>query len=422
MDGIRIVGVAVLLMVGLVARGQTAVGETNAALPGLTLAEAYARAVAHNEDLAIDAEEWRAAEARYRGARAGRWPELNASGSGEWRDTGEESRADNVYRAGVGARYPIFTGFRTTRVIEGRAAEREALEFDQMRAWQLLYLDVADVFFQVLSEERQLVALDAQMVALDERAQELERRVGLGRARRAELLAAQSQVANAQVLMAQSRGAIAGARELLAFVTGTIVDEVMLVDTSSLPDATLVERFLNSEVERPDIQAAAARLEAARANARAVQSERGVTVAADGHVYAYSDPGSPGDWDLTLQAELPLFDGGMRRAATAEQRAVVRTSELRLAQVQRLAGHDVRAAYAEMVSALGQWSALCDAERLAQANAELQAQDYALGRASNLDALTALAQERLVVRSRVAQEMQAKAALIRLHVAAGATP
>ncbi len=388
----------------------------------LTLPEAYALANARSETLAIGAEEWHAAEARYRQATAGRWPELSAVGTGNWRETGGTSGANRTTRAGLGGTYPIFTGFRTTHLVEARAAEEIASEQDLIRARQVLYLDVADAFYAALAADLELAALDAELQALEDQQAELQRRIKLGRSRRAELLSVQSEVANLRATVAESDGERAAARELLAFLIGRSLSDDRLVDDSPLPAAPAVERFLEESEKRPDIRAEEARSKGAEAEMRAARSERGLSVDAGAHVYAYSDPGEAGDWDLTVSAAVPLFDSGLRRAATAERAAEARISELRLAQVRRTADRDVRAAYTDLVSALAQWAALHDAATVADENVGLQREDYEQGRAANLDVLSALVQQHDLQRRAAQAEMQARAALVRLHVAAGTPP
>jgi outer membrane protein TolC len=60
-----------------------------------------------------------------------------------------------------------------------------------------------------------------------------------------------------------------------------------------------------------------------------------------------------------------------------------------------------------------------EALEVGRENFEVQNRDYELGRASQLDALTALAQWQRLERRAAAADVQARASLVRLHVAAG---
>ncbi|HEY8240122.1 MAG TPA: TolC family protein [Kiritimatiellia bacterium] len=390
------------------------------AVRNLTLGNAYALAEERHEALPIFEAEGRAAEARYREAIGDRWPEVRAAGAALWRGTSDgDQLGDDQYRAGLGASWTIFNGFRTLRDAEARRTEGEAFRFDLERERQLLYQDVADSFYQVLSFESELASLAKQEEALRERADDLERRVELGRSRKAELLTAQSQIANVRVDAEQLRGFRDAARELMAFLTGLPPGDFELVDTMPMPLVTDVELYLAQVGERPDLTAASTRVKAAQLDVESAAAERKPEVSADANVYALSDPGEPGDWDVALRAEIPIFDKEVRVSRVAERKELVRISELNLAALHRTAGRDVRLAYRAVLSALGQWAALQDAIRVTTENHDTQQKDYELGRASNLDVLQALVQLYDLRRREAQLAMLARAAMVRLHVAAG---
>jgi outer membrane protein TolC len=391
-----------------------------APFPSLTLAETYALAEARHEAFPIFEAEGRAAEARYRETMGDRWPQVDAFAGALWRGTQETDRqTEDQYRAGVGGSWTIFNGLRTLRAAEARRVEGQAFAFDALRERQLLYEDVADAFYQVLAFEGELDALDGQVTALNQRIDELERRVALGRSRQAELLTARAQVADVRVDIEQLRGFLDATREIMAFLTGLPADGFTLREESAMPLATDVSRYLREIDRRPDLEAAATRARAARLDVEAAQAEDKPEISAGANLYLLSDPGEAGDWDLSLQAELPIFDKGIRQAGVAAQKEQVLISELQLSALRRSADRDVRLAYRDVLSALGQWAALQDAIRVTRENHETQQRDYELGRASNLDVLQALIQLYNLRRREAQLAMQARAAMVRLHVAAG---
>ena len=388
--------------------------------PPLTLPEAYELALAQSETLQIGEAEIRAAEALYRRTAGGVWPELSADASAALRDgsTGSD-RATEVYSVGVGGRWVVFNGFRTLREAEARKADGKALTFDLQRTRQLLYEDVADVFYQVLAYQAELRALGDQATALTDQSEALEERVKLGRSRRAEMLSAQAQLAEVLVTAEQVKALEGAALELLAFLVGKDATELNPVDSTPLPDSEDIDRYLAMTKDRPDVAAATARIESSELDLAAAKGNRNVQVTVDGNAYLWRDPEDEGDWDLTVQASLPFFDHGVRLAQEAERAEQVRVSELRLAQLQRITDRDVRLAYRVLVGTLAQWSALQDAIRITTENHETQVRDYELGRSSNIDVIAALVQLHNLRRRSASLEMQAKARLVQLHVAAG---
>lgn len=385
----------------------------------LTLRDAYELALVQSEALQIGEAELRSAEARYRQATGGRWPELRAEAVADLRDEVSGDRESEEYGAGVGARWTIFQGFRTLRTVEARAAERDAAWLNQARLRELLYQDVADLFYQTVAQERELAVLADAKRALHERVAELERRVGLGRSRRAELLSAQVQTADLAITVEQARGARDAARELLAFLVGRAADSLDLRVGDPLPDQADLARVLEVPRTRADVAAAEKQAEAARLAARATAGDRQVKVTTDGNFYVWRDPDDEGDWDLVVRAEIPLFDRGARRAAVAEGLADAQARAWSLAELRRAADRDVRLAARAMESRLGQWVALQEALRVVRENYELQRGDYELGRSSNLDVLVALGQLYALQRQEAQLEMQVRAALVQVQVAVG---
>jgi outer membrane protein len=417
MRSLRIHLVAGLLTAALLSGGSAARG---AAPEPMNLTQAYDLAVERSETLKITEAEWRAAEARYREAVGAGWPEVRGAATANSQDVGGEARReDDTWRIGVGASWTLFNGFRTLRDAAARRAEGEAIRFDSARTRQLLYQDVADVFYLTLALEGEGKALEDQVGALTGRIEELDHRVRLGRSRKADLLSAQAQVSEARVETAQLEGQRAASLELLSFLTGKPAGELRPVDDTAMPTPAGVPRATEASPDRPDLLAGGKRVEAAEFDAKAARSERNVKADIGANVYAAGEDADAGDWDVVLRAELPLFDGGTRRARVAERDAQVEIRELRLAELRRTADRDVRFALERALSALAQWAALREALAVTSENYEIQRRDYELGRASNLDVLAALVQKHSLRRRDAVLEMQARAALVRLQVAAG---
>ena len=113
---------------------------------------AYEMAVAQSEKLQITVAEWHAAEARYRQALGAMWPEVTARGEASWTDE------DDYRRAGGGVKWTVFDGFRNIRLANARQADGLARFHDVEYLRLLLFEDVADVFYQVLSFQDQRTA------------------------------------------------------------------------------------------------------------------------------------------------------------------------------------------------------------------------------------------------------------------------
>lgn len=394
-------------------------------LPSLTLVDCYERATERNERVGVAAAEWRAAEERYRQVRDSLIPSIGLAGSAAFQNDRRDSpdasgnRDSESYDLRVRAEQVLYRGLRTTRLAEAREAAGRAARHDATRARELLYLDVADAFYQVLLHDRDLAVIDRLEGALREMVGVLQERVRLGRSRRSELLNAQTDLAEVRVEREAIRGLGTAARELLAFLIDTPAADIRLIETTGpLPDVDM-QPFLQHAHKRSDILAGEARrVEAQREQAEA-QGARQPEVQAAGEWYLWEDPNEDREWNVTLSMSLPLFDEGVIRARSREQMERVRISELNLAALRRSAERDVRSAHAVLESGLAQVARLREARVLARENYDLQQRDYELGRSSQLDVLNALAQWQRLERREIAADLQARNNLVRLHVAAG---
>lgn len=381
----------------------------------VTLTSAYEMALAKSESLQISVAEWRAAEARYRQAMGAMQPEINAKGDLKFiNESGNDTR-----RAGVGASWTVFDGFRNARTADARQADGLARSRDVEHARLLLYEDVADVFYQIRSFQNQREASREHLKALESRSVELERRMKLGRSKPSDLLTTSSQMAEVRLAIEQLNQSFAASLELLAFMTGQPASSLQVVDQTPLPAIDEVDKYLVAAADRPDIKASEASVEASQFDMEATKADRAPKVTLDGNSYLYRDPRTQNEWDIVLSVEIPLFDGHRRSARIAEAGQQLRISELRLAELQRSSERDVRQAYQSLFYELKQWSELQAAIGISSDTLALLQKDYELGRVTNLDVLSASVQYWALRRREAALANQLRADMIHLHVAAG---
>jgi outer membrane protein TolC len=393
------------------------------------LVTCYELAVLRSETLGMKEEDVRVAEARFWQAVGGILPQVHSITAEDLQNAaglqGASSASKTVgygkdrFSSRLKVTQPLFQGFKELNAAAAARADTESRRQAARRFRQTLYEDVAGVFYRAMAYEGDLRILGDVEEALRERIGELEKRVRLGKSRSSELLTAQTDLANAGVLVEQARGLLGASRELLAFLTGLKADALALKETQKAPGAEALEGYLRRTGERADILAAIA---AERAAARALSATKGEfwpSISVAGDYYLNQHPDSALDWDIALTCDLPVFDGGIIAAKVSEQKARLRSSTLSLSQVRRDAEREVHTAYNDFVSSSARWLRLEETSRLAARAWELQKQDYARGVSSNLDVLNALRQMHEARRDRHDAEMEMRANLVRLHVAAG---
>jgi outer membrane protein len=400
------------------------------------LARCYQLAVTSSEALGVREAEVRAAEARYWQAVSAVLPKVNLrfnerlqnnAGSGSSADTGEAfntgpglSRGSrNAFDGRITVSQTIFNGFRDFKRMGVRRDETNANRFTATRARQLLYLDVADVFYQILSLQEDLGVLRLLEQALQERTEELEKRVRLGRSRRADLLSAQSELASARVTVEQVKGLEAAASELMAFLTNVPSGRLVFKESQPFPQPAELRAYLNQVLARPDVQASEALVGAAEQELSATRSERWPEINFEGNAFFVEQPGSDRVWNFFITFNLPIFDGFVTEARVRERKEQVQISRLNLEALRRQADSEIRTAFLTYWSNVAQRERLREAVRLTRDNYLAQKEDYELGRASNLDVLVALVNLQRLRREEIGAEMQARASFIELHVASG---
>ena len=263
----------------------------------LTLNRCYELALAASEDDRIRAQDLKIAQARYQQAVGGLFPELGLFLDKTYEDRRDENRvgqtnsgllgtgenlSENPLRAGVNVRWPIFSGFRSYNEARANDFDTRRLRLERERFRELLYQDVADVYFQVVQYETAAEILADETDALQARINELRQRVNIGRSRQGELLAARSDYAAILVELEENSALLRASRELLAYLTDLRPDTLRLARPAPLPAAEQLEMYLQSTGERKDLLAAAQSLRAERELLKVSEADHLPTVSLEG--------------------------------------------------------------------------------------------------------------------------------------------
>ena len=316
--------------------------------------------------------------------------------------------------------YTVFNGGQNWNAVGASSAAVAAKRQTLARSYQTIYQDVAQAFYNVLQFEGDMVVQADLIDALKARVDDLRDRVNLGRSRPSELLQAQTDLANAKVTYESQRGSVNAAEETLAFYIGIPAGSFKLKETQNFPSAAQLESYVQRSGTRPDVLSQLESLRQAERNLSVAQGQLWPTITANGNFLASQDPASNQiDATMTLEASMPIFDGGLIIGQIHQNKELVRQSRLNVEQLQRTADQDTRTAYVNFDASVAQVVVLREAALLAAKNFEAQVDDYRRGVVANLDVLTAL-QDYQTARIQLHNaNMQARLDLINLHVAAG---
>lgn len=415
-----IAGAAALLMATAAGAQERFSPQASPQAPILTLDEAIAAALAANPALAAEAAAARAAEEAVRESRSARWPRLEVSAdysrtthpvlvfgnllsqerfSQENFDVGFLNEPDPLsnYRARVSIMQPLWAGGRIAGGIEGAERQAEAAAALRERARQ-------ELVFRVVDRYTGAVVADRAVSVRQESLKTAERNVELTRDRFETGLAVESDALQAQVRESEARAALASAEKDSAVARAALdlemgrdpgaplrLPETLTVDEAVEP-APLEELVARAVETRPDLAAAQARVEAARAalgRARAGRlPELGWSGAYEANAeQAFDDPGT--NWTLGLGLTWTGFDGFATGARIGRARAELDRAQSLLELARRGVALEVEAAAREVEAARLRWTEARQAVVLAEKSAGIVRDRYREGLTTVVELLEA---------------------------------
>lgn len=369
-----------------------------AAPPGLTLDDYFKAALDRSEVIATQSELIHQAEERRQQAIGALLPTVSGVASYTWQEplasdvpTTSTTLLSRQPLAKLTATQPLFRGFREFAALRQTQALLDAQHDDRLNARVLLFKDVAQNFYNVLSIEQDLRNYDEEIRQNLDRETELQTRVRIGRSRVGEILNVQTTIGTLRAQVEQLRGQLRVERETFAFLSG-LESATPLHDTETLPGGLgPIDDYLARSALRPDVQASRQRLTAAQENVTSAKGAHLPSVDLNGNYYL-DRPGALKDvaWDVQIALTVPLYAGGSLRSKTREAVSRRTQAELAVSQVSRQAEQEIRSLYQTVVFDRLQLDALEKATEAAKKNYQAQRHDYRLGLVTNLEVLQAL--------------------------------
>ncbi len=423
----------VLLALGLGLASEWVEGQERPVNPvrRISLDEAYQSARARTETEALQASEVEQSRQRLTQARAGILPSLELNGTYTRQQMPPAtalnpfSRADQ-HQVRLTLSQPVFRGLREFAALDVAHAGWQGEQARLRQARRTLYATVAQAFYRLAQAEVDFSNLEELLQVSRRRAEDVRGRVRIGRSRPGDLLAAETQVATVEAQLQAAQVTWEQSRDQFALTTGQPREVAPALPSvrEPLPSVLVpLENHLSRLEQRPDVEAAHQALRSA---------ERGVDVAWGAHLPSIDAAGNwylertgilaSTQWDVSVTASMPVFQGGLVRSQVREAAQRRSTGELLLSQTRRAAEEEVRSAWLEAQGALQQIQLLERAHRLSEKNYQQQSEDYRLGLVSSLEVLSALNSHQDLKRSLDRARLQARLSLATLRVAVEDAP
>jgi outer membrane protein len=414
----KIIGVVFFIVLFAVSYAFAAEADKGDVNKSLTLRDCYALSLKQSETIAIDKERLVEAEGHFLQALGEILPHVSFASGDKWsQSTGFVSKFHE--RKFVFSQL-LFSGFKEFAAISGSRLEHQERENERIRAEQLLFRDVSDAFYLLMQERGDLESLDIIKKALINRIKELNGREKLGRSRRSEVVNTEAQlyavVADYQLIKQQE----VVVRQLLEFLVGRPVSEI-IDDEPFFKLVKTEDYYVARATSRPDVVAALKSSEIFKKQVIIARSDLFPHVSVGGNTYldGRTITGTENNWDVTLNIDVPIFQGTETWGAVRAAGSQARQAELTLRHVKRLAVEEIREDYARFDFSVTRYEALKNALSAAEMNYILQDKDYKYNLVNNIDVLQAIQAWQEAKRNYISGFYEAKRNYWQLRVAAG---
>lgn len=335
---------------------------------------------------------------------------------------------ENNFGARAGISQPIYSGGRIAAGRDAARGGREAAARDRDAGTNDLTLEVRHAYWRLVTARDAERVFTESLAVFEEHLKDAGNFVRFGLAAESDRLNVRVQRDRAELDRLRARSAAdteeANLVRLIGVPPGTRIEptEPLLPPAEGVPDVeSLVAEALAA---RPDRQALAARVEAAKARVGIEEAGRRPHLAARGG-YDYARPNRAvvppvdrwdGTWDVGVYASFRLFDGGRVDAAVARRRAEAAALEQRLRDLEERIRLEVTARRIDLETARAAIPVARSAMEAAAESRRASLEQYRAGVISSTDLLvveTAELRASLELTSSLSAAREAAAALDR---------
>jgi outer membrane protein len=356
------------------------------------LSECFDAALRQSELISNQVELIYQAEERYKQAFGALLPNLTGTANYLVQPTSTTSLfPTNQPLVKVTATQPLFQGFKEFAAIRQNKSLAEAQKYSKWHATILLYSEVSQNFYSLLSLERDQKNVLEVLNLYDQRISELSHFVNLGRSRESEILTAKTQKEIYQAQAEQIQMQLSILRETFHFLTG-LSQKTLLQDDETLPvKIPSRDTYVAELSNRPDVKSAEATVRGAEANVTLAFGNHLPSVNVIGNYYFLRyGPQQNVDWDLQIGLVLPIFSGGITQSNVRIAESQKDQSSYTLSRIKRLAEQEIQSQYENLAGDLKLVDAYTRVTTLAERTYKVQVQDYKNGLVNNIDVLQAL--------------------------------
>ncbi|MEW6682970.1 MAG: TolC family protein [Nitrospirota bacterium] len=368
----------------------------------MALGQVYALAVQHSEDLQIRVEGVRQAEQEERRALSAVLPKLTVNG--DYTLTPEETgvagatillQPESSYGWEARVEQPLYSGGKNRAGRRIAQRQIEAAGKDLRLGREALLLRVADVFYTVLRAQKNVEIQMRNVERLKEHRRLAELRYKVGEVTESILLRAEAELASANADLVARERDVAVAKRELALLTGLPGDvEIVEPEVPDVPAESMAQLLEAAKTSRDEVQRS-------HLNERIAEEQvsfaRGNFLPSLDLEGAYSrrkqDP-RPNffieeNWRVAATIDIPLFEGGLRKAEFRQAKSRLEQSRLETAKLSKDIDLEVTSAGLTLEAVSRALDSRQEQLRFSKKNYEMVSKQFTFGLATNLDVLDA---------------------------------
>lgn len=288
----------------------------------------------------------------------------------------------------------LYNGGRDSKQIQnaetGIQIARNQRQIDRVN----LYTEVVDAYYAYLINVNDIKNLELLKKQSQERADEIRKRVSIGRSRSGELFQAEAQLASVEAQTSEGIGLLNQSEARLMILTGLNKSELNEIKIEKSTEAKTLAEYLAMALGREDIQNKELSIKQINTDVSIAKSYYLPKLDLLSNWYALKKGGSTSsrdsNWDVGLNLVIPLYEGGVSQAQVRESIEKKQLADYQLLDYKKSITIDVTSRYEVYQRYVGQMKAFDLALEKAKRSYDETVKDYRLGLVSNLDVLSSL--------------------------------
>ena len=355
----------------------------------VTLGETFNSALVNNQaDNINESRLKQSLELRNRG-KGSYFPTLSARGTYL-----KQEKFDDQKTFGLNLTTTIYNGGRDSQLIRnaelGVDVAKNQRQIDRVN----LYMEVVDAYYTYLINQSDIKNLELLKKQSQERADEIRKRVQIGRSRRGELLQAEAQLASVDAQTSNGIGMLKESEARLNILTGLTKEQLISVKFEPSEDPKTLDEYLSLALTKEDIKNKEIEIQQFEGDVNITKSWYLPTLDLLSNYYFLKEGGSNStrnsDWDVGLNLNIPLYEGGVSQAIVRESVEKKQSAQYQLTDYKKSIQIEVTSRYEMFRRYNDQIKAFDLALDRSKRSYEETLRDYRLGLVSNLDVLSSL--------------------------------